>query len=191
MKRGVSIQRGYDYKNQPCVTIQKSRGNLTIHEIADLLRYEDSQWNGWYVILLNCTESTMGGNGCFDLMEQQKGDRVALYEVADGDECPVCADVLPPIQYCPSCGADWSDSEKNAETLLASMRGETERSIRSASSHAARLAWYWTFIGSVDMARQMGLITDARRQEIYREAAHLKPEPLTEQYGSGTASKTL
>lgn len=180
MKRGITIQRSSDYMDRPCVTIQKNRGKLTVQEIGDLLRYEGSQWNGHYVILLNCTESTMGGNGCFDMMEQQKGDIIDLYEVTDGDKCPVCAAMLPPFQYCPSCGANWSDWEKNVETLLASMRCETERCMQSSASYATRLAWYWTFIGSVDMARQMGLITDTRRQEIYEEVAHLKPKPSEE-----------
>lgn len=189
MKRSITIQRNYDYMDRPCVTIQKSRGKLTIQEIGDLLRYEGSQWNGHYVILLNCTESTIGGNGCFDMMEQQKGDIVDLYEVADGDNCPVCAAMLPPFRYCPSCGVDWSDMEKNVEILLASMRRETERCMQPPASYAARLAWYWTFIGSVDMARQMGLITDTRRQEIYKEVAHLKPKPPAEP-GSSTGSET-
>lgn len=181
MKRGITIENSYDYMGRPCVTIQKSRGKLTVQEIGDLLRYEDSQWNGHYIILLNCSESTVGGNGCLDLMEEQKGDRIELYEVEDGNECPVCAAMLPPFQYCPSCGADWSDAEKNVETLLTSMRHETERCMQPPASYAAQLAWYWTFIGSVDMARQMGMITDTRRQEIYKEVAHLKPEPPVQQ----------
>ena len=45
-----------------------------------------------------------------------------------------------------------------------------------------RVAWYWSFIGSLDMARQLGLITEERRQELYEKAVsytHLNPFPIT------------
>ena len=46
---------------------------------------------------------------------------------------------------------------------------------------ASRLAWYWSHIGAIDLARQMGVITEERRQELYDEMRSLKPA-----YASGT-----
>ena len=78
MKRGISVTRDYDYHNTPCVVITKKRGKLTIPEITDILHYEDQQrWSGRYALLLDCTEVTMGGNGCLDMMDERPGDAVA------------------------------------------------------------------------------------------------------------------
>ena len=123
MKRGITVTREYDRLDRPCVVIRKKRGKLSVDEIEEILRYEDfQQWNGHYVLLLNCTEATLGGNGCWDLLDEQPGDMVRLYEVTASEECPVCQSNLPPFSYCPSCGIPWSDSGKSVETLLSSMR---------------------------------------------------------------------
>ena len=109
-------------------------------------------------------------------------DMVRLYEVTASEECPVCQSNLPPFSYCPSCGIPWSDSGKSVETLLSSMRQEAARNIRDPkASDASRLAWYWSHIGAIDLARQMGVITEERRQELYDEMRPLKPA-----YASGT-----
>lgn len=39
MKRGISINRDYDYQGIPCVVIKKKRGKLTLPEITDTLHY--------------------------------------------------------------------------------------------------------------------------------------------------------
>ena len=65
----------------------------------------------------------------------------------------------------------------NVEKLIAAMRAEAERSIRSQNDHQTRdgrLAWYWSYIGAVDMAQQLGMISDQRRQELCAEVADLK-----------------
>ncbi len=43
------------------------------------------------------------------------------------------------------------------------------------SKEDGRVTWYWSFIGSLDMARQLGLITEERRQELYEKAKEMKP----------------
>lgn len=69
----------------------------------------------------------------------------------------------------------------NVETLLESMRQESERAIKNpTASHGARLAWYWSHIGSLDMARQLDLITEDQRFKLYDEFRELKPHPDTE-----------
>lgn len=72
-------------------------------------------------------------------------------------------------------GGEWSDANQNVETLLASMMEETRRMIAASSKEDGRVAWYWSFIGSLDMARQLGLITEERRQELYEKAKEMKP----------------
>lgn len=47
--------------------------------------------------------------------------------------------------------------------------------IATSSKEDSRVAWYWSFIGSLDMARQLGLITEERRQELYEKAKEMKP----------------
>lgn len=38
-----------------------------------------------------------------------------------------------------------------------------------------KAAWYWTYIGGLDMLQQLGLINDERRQRLYQQVAELKP----------------
>lgn len=176
MKQGITIEWTYDHRDKSIVRIIKRRGKLSLEEIGDLLRYEDGQrWCGAYAILLNCTEATVGGNGLY-FDEDPKGDAVDLYPLEDSEDCPVCANVLPPFRYCPNCGTSWKDADDTVEKRLKSMREETERELSKPSlTPEARAAWYWTFIGSVDMARQLDLITEARRIEIYKEVEAIKP----------------
>lgn len=72
---------------------------------------------------------------------------------------------------------------QNIEELIALLRAEMERAIRSENENLTRdgrLAWYWSYIGALDMAHQLGLITDERLQELYEEVEPLKGEFLKE-----------
>lgn len=175
MKQGIAIERTYDLHDKPIVRIIKRRGRLTLEEVADLLRLEGfGEWWGHYVVFFNCTESTIGGNGMFDYGEP-KGDALDLYEINEGDECPICGKFTPPFIYCPTCGTSWKDCDDNVEKVLEGMKKETERMIQTGSSYDSKIAWYWSHIGAIDMARQLGLITDERRLELYREIERSKP----------------
>lgn len=66
--------------------------------------------------------------------------------------------------------------DNNVEELLALMKDETIRGIQEARSYAARVAWYWTHIGAIEMARQLDLITEERRQELEQDFRAFKPE---------------
>lgn len=69
-----------------------------------------------------------------------------------------------------------SDQMPNVEQVIAGMRDETVREIgKDTISAAAQVAWYWSYIGALDMAQQLGLIDDTRRQELYHEAEKFKP----------------
>ncbi len=65
---------------------------------------------------------------------------------------------------------------RDVEEVIAGIREETIWEIGKMDIPAeAQVAWYWTYIGALDMAQQLGLIDDARRQELYREAEQFKP----------------
>lgn len=99
-----------------------------------------------------------------------------LYQIEDGETCPVCGKYTPPFTYCPNCGTAWKDIDLSVEKLITSMREETARSIEGAAGDAAKAAWYWSYIGALDMARQLGIISEKRRQELYTEAKDMKPQ---------------
>ena len=68
------------------------------------------------------------------------------------------------------------DKMPNVEQVIASMRDETIREIgKDTISAAAQVAWYWSYIGALDMAQQLGLIDDDRRRTLYLEAWKFKP----------------
>lgn len=109
MKQGITIERTCDLHDRPIVRIAKRRGRLSLEEVGDLLRHEGfGEWWGHYAIVLNCTESTIGGNGLFDF-DEPKGDTLDLYKIDEGEECPICGQFTPPYVYCPDCGSKWSD----------------------------------------------------------------------------------
>lgn len=176
MKRGIKVEGAYDRHDISVLRISKARGKLTLDEIEDTLRYgNNNMWCGHYAIILNCSEATLDGPGIFD-EDEPAGDAVDLYPIEEGEFCPVCGKYTPPFVSCPNCGAEWADTDKTAETHLAAMKEEAAREIGRATSRDAKLAWYWTHIGAIDLARQMGFITDDRRQQLYEEFRQYKPE---------------
>lgn len=199
MKRGIEMSWQYDSMDRLFLRIAKKRGKLTLEEVTDLLRYEEGQrYCGHYAIILNCSEETIGGNGLF-FEEEQKGDAVDMYQIEDGNTCPVCGKYTPPFEYCPSCGTAWKDSDRNVEKLITAMRTDAEHLIKSENSSQTQdgsLARYWSYIGAVDMAKELGMITDQRRQELYKEAQALKElaqrqmQAPMEQPGQSTAIDT-
>lgn len=58
---------------------------------------------------------------------------------------------------------------KKAEEHLEAMKAESLRMIQSTKDPSVKKAWYYSHLGSLDFARQMGLISEERRQELYRE----------------------
>ncbi len=175
MKQGITIDCGYHWHDRNILTVKKRRGKLSLAEIEDALRYSEGQlYCGHYAILLNCSEATIGGNGCFD--DEPQGDAADLYPVEEGEFCPVCGKLTPPFNYCPTCGTSWKDCNKDVEILLKGMKEETERMIQTGGRHDSKVAWYWSHIGAIDMAFQLGFITDERRRELYKEVEHLKQD---------------
>lgn len=120
MKKGLTAIWDNDLHGRSILRIKKARGKLTIDEIEDVLRYGNTssgtQLNGHYVMFLNCSEESCGGNGLGFLgMEDPPGDCVNLYEVWDSNDCPICGKLIPPFEYCPNCGESWKDQANKTE----------------------------------------------------------------------------
>lgn len=176
MKRGIEITWAYDFTGRMYLKISKARGKLTLGEIQDLLLYENSQkFCGHYAILLNCSEETIGGNGVY-LEKDSKGDSVGLYQIEQEGDCPLCGENTPPFEYCPHCGMPWKDGDPDIEKTLHLMRKETIRMIDESSEWDSKLGLYWSYIGSLNLARTLSFITEDRRQELQRESEEWKPK---------------
>lgn len=155
--------------------ISKKRGKLNLEEVGDFLRYSPSgRFQGHYVAVINATEATCGAQWGFD--ETPQGDTWEFYQVEEGERCPVCSRITPPHQYCPECGAELSEhgkkneqALKRAEETLQAMKEEALRMIHTTELPETRKAWYQSHLGSIDFARQMGLITEERRRQLYKE----------------------
>ena len=66
---------------------------------------------------------------------------------------------------------------RDVEQVIEGMEKETIYMItQKGASLKSQLAWYWTYIGSLDMAFMLGLIDDKRRQALYGEVKQYKLE---------------
>ena len=64
---------------------------------------------------------------------------------------------------------------RDVEQVIEGMKKETiYRITQKGASLESQLAWYWTYIGSLDMAFMLGLIDDKRRQALYGEVEKYK-----------------
>ena len=69
------------------------------------------------------------------------------------------------------------DPARDIEQVIIKMKQETFREIQNDREFpAGQLAWYWSYLGALDMAQQLGLISDAHRQALYHEAERFKPD---------------
>lgn len=85
----------------------------------------------------------------------------------------------PSFQWCPECGMPLTgegptkqQALENAEKLLGMMKAEAVRMIKESAIQETRKAWYHSHLGSIDFARQIRLITEERRQQLYKEFEH-------------------
>lgn len=69
---------------------------------------------------------------------------------------------------------------KKAEEHLEAMKAESLRMIQATKDPSVKKAWYNSHLGSLDFAKEMGLISEERRQELYREFSRaIKPNNET------------
>lgn len=64
----------------------------------------------------------------------------------------------------------------DVEKILAGSYDEVVRELtKDHLPPKTKAAWYWTYIGGLDMLQKLGLISDERRQKLYHQVAELKP----------------
>lgn len=107
----ITAEWGSDYHDQAILILRKKRGKISIGEIEEFLRYTGSgKYQGHWAILINASEASCGGSGWMDEYDDP-GDTVCLYQIEEGDCCPVCGAVTPLLEYCPNCGEKLKESQ--------------------------------------------------------------------------------
>lgn len=173
MKKGFTVAMGCDSQNHTILRVTKNDGSLTLADIEDLIRCEESgRWLGRYVVILDCSEAIAAGEEF--PAKNHSGYAEDLVKIEQDGTCPVCGKLTPPFVYCPTCGTLWEDMNTNAETVLASMKEQTERLVAQAKTRDSRLARYWAYIGALDMTRKLGFITDRHHQALCENAKTIR-----------------
>lgn len=164
------------YRGRSILLFEKIRGKISVREVENYLLYEEGQkFAGCYAILIHATESCCGGSG-WDDGSEPKGDSLELFPIEEDECCPVCGEITPPYVYCPRCGESWRDESKNVASLLTSIKREMIDAMADHNlTEAGQKARYYSFLGAVDMARRLGLITEEKKTEIFEEVEN---EPL-------------
>lgn len=167
----VSIEAVWDQDahDNNILVLEKAEGKINLGEAEDLLRNsKNGSFQGNYVMIIRASEEK--------IMENPEGDQWILYKAEAGEPCPVCGELAPPFEWCPMCGESLTGKDLNAEQamekaeyLLSSMKHEAQRMIESTDLQETRKAWYHSHLGSLDFARQIGLITEERRRQLYKE----------------------
>lgn len=169
-----------DIYGKSILLVEKSRGKLNLDEVGEFLRRSEyGVFQGVYVAFINAQECTCEGSGWIYDIEEKKGDSLELYKAEPGEPCPVCAKTLPDFEYCPECGAPLQGREvmevvkkelaAKVEETLEGMKREAVGMIQRTNIQETRKAWYHSHLGSIDFASQIGLITEERRQQLYKE----------------------
>ena len=96
------------FKGTENYRISKTRGRLTLDDIEEALKRTGGD-DGFYMIVLNIRQDSYTGWE----MGEEKGDSVIVQYIYEGEPCPLCAEITPPMYYCPHCGKKliWEEEE--------------------------------------------------------------------------------
>lgn len=172
----ISAAWDYDVHGKLVLLLSKKRGKIHMNEVGDFLRLSSGGvFQGNWVIFVRAGEQTCEGSG-WPLKEEPQGDTWELYQVDTGELCPICNHAIPDWQWCPACGESLNgkgpskeQALENAEKVLSAMKRESLHVINSSDNEQTKKAWYYSHLGSLDFARQIGLISEKRRLELYKE----------------------
>jgi hypothetical protein len=89
-----------DVHGRNILLARKKRGKITIAELQEEMSRNYNLCGGWALIVKVREESYIGWGG----MDEPKGDVLELYQIGDGEQCPVCAAIYEGVEYCPHCG---------------------------------------------------------------------------------------
>lgn len=101
MTRKSKIRFEWDARREGLLLAIRDKGTITMPELLDALR-EEGYAGYMFTIIFNVHEDAgYVGWGDYD---EPEGDTWKLWQVVDGDPCPICEQISPP-QFCPQCGA--------------------------------------------------------------------------------------
>lgn len=67
------------------------------------------------------------------------------------------------------------ETKRNVEEVLESTKAECLRMVQEAKTYGGRQAWYYTHCGEIEMAFNLGLISQERFDQLSREWKECKP----------------
>jgi hypothetical protein len=96
----VTFEWGEDLHGRSVLLARKARGKISVSEIQEVMM-RDERYHGAWAVLFRAREDS-GYQGWGD--DEPKGDVLELYQVGDGEKCPLCAAIYAGVDYCPHCG---------------------------------------------------------------------------------------
>ena len=97
----IKFEYGKDSRDNEILLAIKTRGKITISELQEQLSNDYRYQGTWAVIIKAQEESGYQGWGGG---QEPKEDVVELRRVDEWENCPICAALLSPIDYCQHCG---------------------------------------------------------------------------------------
>ena len=101
MARKSKIYFRWDGDRDGLLWAIRDHGNLTMPEVLDGLRELGMVGDLFTIVFVVRDEPDFTGWEAYDELD---GESWQLWQVVDGDPCPICGKLSPP-QYCEHCGA--------------------------------------------------------------------------------------
>jgi len=103
----INLEWDTDRHGKSCIRASKKRGKISTDELQEAMHNNRSMNEGYWAIIFKTCED---GYQCW-FNEEPVGDEVFIYQVDDGESCPVCFKDLV-IDYCPHCGENIRGTEE-------------------------------------------------------------------------------
>lgn len=100
MARKSKIRFEWDEKRDGLLWAIRDHGDLTMTEVLEGLRQIGMAGSLFTIVFFVHEESGFTGWEAYD---ERDGESWQLWQVIDGDPCPICGKLTPP-QYCGHCG---------------------------------------------------------------------------------------
>ena len=96
----ITLEWGEGFRGNSVLLAKKKRGKISVAELQEAMNY-NYNYSGAWAIVFRAFED--GGYAGWGDNQYPKGDVLELYQIGDGENCPVCAAILV-VEYCPHCG---------------------------------------------------------------------------------------
>ena len=104
MARKSKIRFEWDLNHPGLLRAIREKGKITYDELMEAINAVDVDLQGHIFTLSFVVDRERLMPIGWEFAEDPEGDVWELWDVVDGDPCPVCGKLSPP-QYCPECGA--------------------------------------------------------------------------------------